>query len=62
MFAAAMSIPGCKSVDEPDGKVPILDIHQHVGYMDRTNEALIAHQRAMGVTKSILQPAGHPVK
>ena len=61
LFAAAMSVPGCKSVEDRQGEVPILDIHQHVGYMDRTNEALIAHQRAMGVTKSILQPAGRAV-
>ena len=29
---------------------PIIDIHQHVGYTGRTDQALIAHQRAMGAT------------
>lgn len=41
---------------------PIIDIHQHTNYHARTNAQLIAHQRAMGVTQTILLPAGSPVK
>jgi predicted TIM-barrel fold metal-dependent hydrolase len=37
---------------------PIIDIHQHTTYSGRTNEQLIAHQKAMGVTTTILLPAG----
>ena len=49
---------------------PIIDIHQHTDYggerdaqwnivkPGRANDRLIAHQRAMGVTKTILLPAG----
>lgn len=37
---------------------PIIDIHQHTSYHKRTNAELIAHQRAMGVTRTILLPAG----
>jgi predicted TIM-barrel fold metal-dependent hydrolase len=37
---------------------PIIDIHQHTTYADRTNEELIAHQKALGVTTTILLPAG----
>jgi predicted TIM-barrel fold metal-dependent hydrolase len=49
---------------------PIIDIHQHTNYggqrnaaleqilPGRTHAELIAHQRAMGVTKTILLPAG----
>ena len=37
---------------------PIIDIHQHTNYAGRTNEQFIAHQRAMGITKTILLPAG----
>jgi predicted TIM-barrel fold metal-dependent hydrolase len=37
---------------------PIIDIHQHTNYSGRTNEQLIAHQKAMGITTSILLPAG----
>lgn len=37
---------------------PIIDIHQHTNYTGRTDDALVAHQRAMGVTKTVLLPAG----
>lgn len=40
---------------------PIIDIHQHTNYRARTTAELIAHQRAMGVTQTILLPAGSPV-
>lgn len=40
---------------------PIIDIHQHTNYMGRTDDELLAHQRNMGVTTTILLPAGHPV-
>jgi uncharacterized protein len=37
---------------------PVIDIHQHTNYRGRTNAQLIAHQRQMGVTKTVLLPAG----
>ncbi len=37
---------------------PIIDIHQHTDYSGRTDEQMIAHQRKMGVTHTILLPAG----
>ncbi|MHA3771196.1 amidohydrolase family protein [Verrucomicrobiota bacterium sgz303538] len=37
---------------------PVIDIHQHTDYSGRTDEQLIAHQRKMGVTHTILLPAG----
>jgi predicted TIM-barrel fold metal-dependent hydrolase len=40
---------------------PIIDIHQHVGYSGRADVALLAHQRGLGATKTILLPAGRPV-
>lgn len=53
---------------------PIIDIHQHVNYGGqrdlktwqqirpaRSDEQLIAHQRNMGITTTILLPAGKPV-
>src|SRR5437867_10993899 len=36
----------------------IIDIHQHTNYSGRTDEQLIAHQREMGITKTVLLPAG----
>ena len=41
---------------------PIIDIHQHTRYHGRTDEKMLKHQRAMGVTTTILLPAGKSVK
>ncbi len=41
---------------------PIIDIHQHLGYSGRSDNALVAHQEAMGILKTILLPAGRPMK
>lgn len=40
----------------------IIDIHQHTNYSGRSDEQLIAHQRTMGVGKTVLLPAGSPVE
>ena len=37
---------------------PIIDIHQHTNYSFRTDEQLLSHQRNMGVSQTILLPAG----
>ncbi len=37
---------------------PIIDIHQHTNYHLRTDEHLIAHQKMMGITRTILLPSG----
>lgn len=42
-------------------KEPIIDIHQHIHYHARTDEQMVAHQEAMGITTTILLPAGRPV-
>lgn len=39
----------------------IIDIHQHTDYHNRSAETLLAHQRAMGITQTILLPAGSAV-
>ena len=41
---------------------PIIDIHQHLNYSGRPDDALLAHQRAMGVTTTVLLPAGRSLK
>src|ERR1041385_6340938 len=41
-----------------DDNEPIIDIHQHTNYSGRTDEQLIAHQHAMGISLTVLQPAG----
>lgn len=40
---------------------PIIDIHQHIHYSGRSDELLLAHQKAMGISKTILLPAGRSV-
>ena len=39
---------------------PIIDIHQHLGYSGRPDDVLLAHQRAIGATATVLLPAGRP--
>jgi predicted TIM-barrel fold metal-dependent hydrolase len=46
---------------DPDAEDAIIDIHQHTHYSGRTNQQLLAHQRAMGIAITILLPAGRPV-
>src|SRR3954466_9839951 len=62
-FLAASSLmllpPTARGGDAVAGKPePIIDIHQHTNYSFRTDELLLAHQKAMGVTQTILLPAG----
>src|SRR5262245_44982514 len=38
--------------------VEVIDIHQHTHYSGRSDEDLVAHQRKMGITKTVLLPAG----
>jgi predicted TIM-barrel fold metal-dependent hydrolase len=41
------------------GPVPgLIDVHQHVAYSGRPDEALLAHQRALGAGLSVLMPSG----
>ena len=58
---AAVAASGCKNLHGSVAPNLVIDIHQHAGYHDRPDEALLAHQRTMGVGKTILLPAGRPV-
>src|SRR5512140_4045221 len=60
-LAAAATIAGCTTSPMAAGLEPVIDIHQHAGYSGRPDEVLLAHQRAMGVSKTILLPAGRNV-
>ena len=57
---AGAALTSCATT--PARPEPIIDIHQHVNYSNRPDEVLLQHQRAMGVTKTILLPAGRPMK
>ena len=61
LLALGAALPGCSSLELVRQPEPIIDIHQHTGYSGRTNAELIAHQQAMGVTQTILLPAGRDV-
>jgi predicted TIM-barrel fold metal-dependent hydrolase len=37
---------------------PILDIHQHTDYTGRPDDVMVKHQETMGISKTILLPAG----
>ena len=43
---------------EADVAERIIDIHQHTHYSGRSDEELLSHQRKMGITKTVLLPAG----
>lgn len=60
LSAGAMVYPFITSGGEAIAE-PIIDIHQHTNYRGRTNAELLAHQRTMGVTRTILLPAGSVV-
>jgi predicted TIM-barrel fold metal-dependent hydrolase len=59
--AGACVTAGCTGLHSESQVEPIIDIHQHVAYSGRSDEALLAHQTAMGVTTTILLPAGRDV-
>lgn len=47
-----------RGFSEAAAQEPVIDIHQHTDYSGRSHEELIAHQRKLGVTHTILLPAG----
>jgi predicted TIM-barrel fold metal-dependent hydrolase len=62
--AAATSPAGATATtrlsDHRNPAEPIIDIHQHTPYSKRPEPALLHHQRRMGITRTILLPAGSP--
>lgn len=58
-LALAGAVPELKA--QSPAPEPIIDIHQHTNYSGRADEVLLSHQRAMGITTTILLPAGRPM-
>jgi predicted TIM-barrel fold metal-dependent hydrolase len=68
---ASAALESCRTAPEPE---PIIDIHQHCNYGGkrdaqwhqigpaRSDAELVAHQQNMGVSQTILLPAGSPVR
>jgi uncharacterized protein len=55
LLASTAMAPSLSAAEAPE---PVIDIHQHTNYAGRTNEQLIRHQQVMGVTTTVLLPAG----
>lgn len=58
LAGTALKLPGTE-ISDP-AKEPIIDVHVHTDYHGRTNRELVAHQKTLGVTTSILLPAWRP--
>lgn len=57
-FAGLLGAAGLLTQTTAQTKEPVIDIHQHTPYSGRTADELVIHQRKMGITKTILLPAG----
>ena len=57
LATGAAALAGLAVADDAAAE-PVIDIHQHTDYMGRTDPELIAHQRKMGVSHTVLLPAG----
>ena len=57
---ASAAVAGCGAFGQSTlaAPEPIIDLHQHTHYSGRSDEELIAHQRKLGITKTVLLPAG----
>lgn len=61
--ASALALAGCKTTPHEGtasigADEPIIDIHQHTNYVGRSDADLVRHQKTMGVTTTVLLPAG----
>ncbi|MBX2923521.1 MAG: amidohydrolase [Chitinophagaceae bacterium] len=61
VLAIGSALPiGLVADDTAGKKERIIDIHQHIHYHARTDEQMVTHQEAMGVTMTVLLPSGRP--
>ena len=58
LSAGLATIASRSLAQTPSSAEPIIDIHQHMNYHKRADEHLLAHQKAMGITTTIILPAG----
>ena len=56
-LAAAGTLAGLAGCSQSAGTA-IIDFHQHTHYLARSDADLVAHQRKLGVAKTVLLPAG----
>jgi uncharacterized protein len=58
LTTASTALLARDSFGDTNQREEIIDIHQHTNYAGRTDDELIAHQRKLGITRTILLPAG----
>ena len=56
-LAVAGTVVGLAGCNRPAGTA-IIDFHQHTHYVGRSDADLLAHQRKLGVARTVLLPAG----
>jgi len=55
---AVLTLRDCNLLAGPQPSIePVIDIHQHQGYNGRTDSQLVAHQRSMGITTTVVLPS-----
>ncbi len=62
LASLASASPFAKRSSRAEEKEWIIDIHQHLAFHNRDDAAFLKHQDTMGVGKTVLLPAGRPVK
>lgn len=62
MVPGALQAAGRSRGAQPRYTGPVIDIHQHTRYHDRNDLEMVRHQREMGISHTILLPAGEYVE
>jgi len=61
-LAGPVPVVGVDEKKKDEEKEPVIDVHQHTNYLFRPDKKLLAHQRTMGVSTTLLLPSGSAVK
>jgi len=62
LLVAATGLSSFKAFGQAAESEAVIDDHQHLNYSGRNDEVFLEHQRLMGISRTILLPAGRPVK
>jgi len=60
-ITASCSLAGLATACRPR-KEEMIDIHQHLNYLGRSDEDFIVHQRKLGITKTVLLPSASSIR
>ena len=62
LASLSSATPFAISSTQAQEKELIIDVHQHLAFHERDDGIFLKHQEAMGIGKTVLLPAGKPVK